>query len=268
MADINYMHFADLINAAMPYVDNKTKITINLISTLFTFMDSFQNFRQPPDLTACDYEDTKINVEGLLTAIKPICDEKERPFVDQILGIFNAKRMFEAYNTYMNIMKSMGGFDDSPFQNTEAAYDTDAKNTSDDTSSGFDLNSLFANLYSHNKVDNDTFGTQKPNENPDIHTNAQNIVNGETNKHNADNDISDMDNSFSGYSDNDSDSVTTNILNSTDISIPHTSNSIIQNKMMEMIKSIIPPEQMNTFENLSMLFNTMSYDSNNKDDQT
>jgi hypothetical protein len=37
--------------------------------------------------------------------------------------------------------------------------------------------------------------------------------------------------------------------------------------MLDMLKNMIPPDQMSTFENLRMLFNTMSYDDSSKSDQ-
>ena len=38
------------------------------------------------------------------------------------------------------------------------------------------------------------------------------------------------------------------------------------NPMFDMLKTMIPPEQQSTFENLRMLLNTMSYDNNSKSD--
>jgi hypothetical protein len=38
--------------------------------------------------------------------------------------------------------------------------------------------------------------------------------------------------------------------------------------MFDMLKAMVPPEQMSTFENLSMLLNTMSYDNTNKPDDS
>jgi hypothetical protein len=38
--------------------------------------------------------------------------------------------------------------------------------------------------------------------------------------------------------------------------------------MFEMLKSMVPPEQLGTFENIRMLLNTMSYDNNSKSDDS
>jgi hypothetical protein len=38
-----------------------------------------------------------------------------------------------------------------------------------------------------------------------------------------------------------------------------------QENMINALKTMIPPEQMSTFENLRMLFNAMSYDNNKSD---
>ena len=40
------------------------------------------------------------------------------------------------------------------------------------------------------------------------------------------------------------------------------------NPMFEMLKTMMPPEQQGTFENLRMLLNTMSYDNNSKSDDS
>ena len=40
------------------------------------------------------------------------------------------------------------------------------------------------------------------------------------------------------------------------------------NPMFDMLKTMIPPEQQSTFENLRMLLNTMSYDNNSKSDDS
>jgi hypothetical protein len=40
------------------------------------------------------------------------------------------------------------------------------------------------------------------------------------------------------------------------------------NPMFEMLKTMMPPDQQSTFENLRMLLNTMSYDNNSKSDDS
>ncbi|MDF2905787.1 MAG: hypothetical protein K0R34_1108 [Herbinix sp.] len=46
------------------------------------------------------------------------------------------------------------------------------------------------------------------------------------------------------------------------------SSSTNDNPMFEMLKTMMPPEQQSTFENLRMLLNTMSYDNNSKSDDS
>jgi hypothetical protein len=45
-------------------------------------------------------------------------------------------------------------------------------------------------------------------------------------------------------------------------------NTANDNLMFEMLKTMVPPEQQGTFENLRMLLNTMSYDNNSKSDDS
>ncbi|MDF2485257.1 MAG: hypothetical protein K0R46_1425 [Herbinix sp.] len=46
------------------------------------------------------------------------------------------------------------------------------------------------------------------------------------------------------------------------------SSSTQNNVMFEMLKNMVPPEQLSNFENIRMLLNTMSYDNNSKSDDS
>lgn len=220
MADFDYMHIAAIMNAAMPYVNIKSRTPMNLIATLFAFMESMQSFRQPPDLTACGYDDQQMNMEGLLNAIRPHCNEKEQPIVDQILGALNAKRMFDLYNTYMDLTKSMGGFETG-----DAADETTYHAASEETSTPASTEEAINYAATEGTIDltaaEEAIDSAAANAAESFHTDAP------------------------------------------DTPIPEGSNHI-----MEMLKSMIPPEQMDTFANLSMLFNSTSYDNNNNAEQT
>lgn len=247
MADNDYLHIAQIMEATMPHVDIKTKLTIDLMSKLFAFMGSYRNFNKADNLAVCGFENQKMELEGLLTAVRPLCTGKERALVDQILSMFNAKRMFETYKTYMEAMKAMQGFEGSPFGDFSSQNNSES---SSDNASGFDFSSFF-NAFNNNS------GSDSDN-NPD----GSDPAFGSDSGHGTD--------SFSdSVSDND-DSFTSDSTESKDASSKETTGtdkgSDNKNNMMNMLKAMVPPEQLSTFENLSILFNTMSYD-NNKSDQ-
>lgn len=207
MADNDFIHTAQVLKAAVPYLNWRSKTTIALVSSLMEFMGHLRNFTHH-NLAACGFEEQKeFNLEALLTGIRPVCNPNERAFVDKILGIFNAKRMYETYSTYMAAMQAMN------------AFNSDSDNDYNDN-----------NEYMENdETKNDTAYTD--------------------------------DSVYSGEATDYSDDINHKQDASSDDTESNTSNS---NNMFDMLKGMIPPEQMSTFENLSMLFNMMSYDDNNK----
>lgn len=211
MADSDFLHTAAMLKAALPYVDAGTQSTMDLLLKFYEFMHLLRGYRSGA-MSACGFENKKIDLEAMLNSIRPLSNEKEREMIDKLLSIFTAKRMFEMYNTYMSAMKAMQEFNDF-------SQDSSEKDTADNVAknfSGFDFSSIFGNSapgsYDSQTADKDT---------PD-------------------------DGHITGP---DTDKVT-------------------NDGMLDMMKSMIPPEQMDTFENLRMLFQSMSYDDNNKSDQS
>jgi hypothetical protein len=197
MSDNILNHNMELLKAAMPYADPSAQSVLCLLVGFFEFMDCFLSFSSD-SMTACHYEGGKADLEAMMNSIRPICNKKEREIVDRILGIFNAKRMFEMYNTYMSAMKAMQEFNE--FSGETSANDT---GTEGNAGSGFSGKAFSPDA---GEPEACGFGT--------------------------------------------SDSANTGL--GTD------------NNMMDMLKDMIPPEQMETFKNLSMLFQSMSYDDNKK----
>lgn len=253
MADNEYIRTAEIMKAAMPYVDIRTKLMIDLFSKLFDLMECYRHFTNKTDLAACGYEEQKMDMEGLLSAVRPLCNEKERAFIDQILSIYNAKRMFDTYNTYMNAMKAMQGFEG--FQSGASDSGSNSENTGGNTS-GFDFSSLFGNNFSGNK-DSETGNTSGF----DFSSLFGNNFSGNTDSTSG--------NGFGNIFGNNQSSDTGNASEHSEDSGANQgtqSENTGSNNMFDLLKGMIPPEQMSTFENLSMLFKTMSYDNNSKPD--
>ena len=165
MREGDILHNIELLEAAIPYVSSDSKPIIEVLAKGFEFIHCIQKSYKSK-ITTCSFKKQKFDLdalEPLLSGIRPVCNEKERAIVDRILSMFNAKRMFEMYNTYMSAMQAMG--------------DNEDQNNND-------------------------------------------------------------------------------------------SNTSSNDNMIEVLKSMVPPEQQDTIENLSMLFDVMSYDNNdNEDDQ-
>ncbi len=235
MADQDFTHTAELIKAAIPFVDTKTQGMAELFAKLMDLMGSLNTFGKSGKLATLGLESMKIDVEGLLKGVRPICTIKERAIVDRILNIFNMKRMFEMYNNMMSAMKTMqdlGGFNFGDFSSGNDAENVAGNFTNPNFESIFQNFSNNFNNESKSSTDTDNsafhFGSEKSEPN-----NKEAPYSSEAEKTTA---------------------------NSTGSSFSK------NNPMFEMLKTMVPPEQMSTFENLSMLFNTMSYDSNSKSD--
>lgn len=233
MADDDFLHTAEILKAALPYVDVRTKTTVDLLVKFYELINCFRSLRTN-HLATCDYEEQKFDMEGLLTKIKPLCNEKERSFIDRILGIYNAKRMMDMYNTYMSAMKTMqefGGFG-------SGSSDGDAADNVMNNFAGFDFSSIFGSMNFSGNAENP--GEKQSQE--DFSSFGEQAETHEEQTPHSEGDAEGSDASQEKSKEE-------------------------NGGMFDMLKNMIPPDQMNTFENLRMLFNTMSYDDNSKSDQ-
>jgi hypothetical protein len=146
MASQDYMHTAELMKASLPYFDDRTRSKVELVSKLFVFDGKHLYHRQREYGCLWLWNCKCVDVEGLLNGIRPICDHREREIIDRILNIFNAKRMFEMYNNFMNMMKTMQDIGGFSFGEEESKYDADPDTvTGNFSDSNFD--SIFRNFH-------------------------------------------------------------------------------------------------------------------------
>ena len=134
MADIDYMQTVNIMKAASPYFDTRTRRLVDFIAKALDALYSFQKLRLPIDVATQDSANHKFDLEGLLNGIRPHCNDRLRSMVDQILGIFRAKKMYETFQSYSNIMNMMQGSNHS---------ESDSESSSNNNNSGFDLSALF-----------------------------------------------------------------------------------------------------------------------------
>ena len=247
MVDDSLLHTTEMLKTALPYVDVRTRLTMDLLLKLFELMVSIRNFRTN-DITACGFdENEKVDMETLLNKIKPKCNKEEVVFVDQLLSVFQAKRMFEMYNSYMEVMNTMQGFKGfegfEGFEGFAGGMDSDfASNIMNGFSgsdfSGMDLSSIFGGKDEDSQ--NDASDDDKASEYEDG-SDHHDVSEYE--------DVQDYEN----VSDNND-----------EFSSDESNEDYGNEKMFESLKAMIPPDQMGAFENLRMLFGSPSYDDNSK----
>lgn len=234
-SDINGIsHTARLIKAASPYFDNESQKSLHFFAAVFEVMDSIQLFRQRDTVSAFSFSFKNVDFEGMLKGIRPYCNSKERSFVDKFISFFNMRRMFETYQNISSMMNAFGSNQDSEQEHT-TPY---AKND---------------NYYSHDTNVEDDFdytnntGTAFHGPFPDYLEAAQiyddyekkNTPYGQTaSEHFQDNNIDNrIDNNPDNASNNQSES----------------SNN---QQMMDMLGSMLTPEQKSTFDAMKMLFDS------------
>ena len=228
MADDGLLHTAELLKTALPYVDIKSRLTLELLIKLYELIICMRNFTTN-DISASGFENEKADMEALLNNVRPKCNKNEQAFVDKMLNIFQAKRMFEMYNTYMEAMNAMEGFEGFGSGATDGDSDGDNSGDFTNTFKDFDFTSVFGDNFD---AESFTQTYKSTSDNADFENNSRD---------------SDEENNFNLTFGNDS-----------------VSESAYSSEMFESLKSMIPPDQMETFENLRMLFDTESYDDSNK----
>lgn len=248
MADQDLIHTAEVMKAALPYIDTPNKVMLEFAMKLIELMGLFKTFRSSLTLASCGYQAGQIDMEGMLNNIRPVCNKQERDMIDKILNMFNMKRAFEMYSKMMdamNIMQGMEGF----------SFGSEADSTTDTPAAD----------YSSYNSDTDFSSYAADADYPPYAADAGYP------SYSAETDYS---------SSNHSADFTDNRTAHTDEKLPDAagyadkaenassgSASMFNDKMLEMLMAMVPPEQKATFDNLSMLLNTMSYDNNSKADE-
>lgn len=275
MADHDLLHTAEIMKAALPYIGSTNKVTAELFVKAFDLLASIKSMKSNK-LSAFSLEISKIDVEGLLNGIRPICNIREREMVDRILNIFNMKRTFEMYNNMMETMKTMQEFGGFPFGDSSNENDTD--NVTGNFS-GSNFESIFQSVKNFMGSSGDmgaSGDTEASAFSGDSEVSASSGVSGDSafSGITGNSAFSGINGSYeappSGIFSHVAEEVHEEIkeADSPTEQIPPTKNSGNRSNdmMFEMLKTMVPPEQMSTFENLSMLLNSMSYDNNSKTD--
>ncbi len=272
MADHDLLHTAELVKAALPYIDSNLKVLAELFVKTFDLMGSLKTLKSNNGLAACGFEISKIDLEGLLTGIRPVCNKRELEFVDRILNIFHMKKMFEMYNNMMETMKTMQEFGGFSFGGSDT--DNDTENVTGNFS-GSNFESIFESfknmMGSDGSFSNNSDSNVSEEFNPNQNTQSSPFENSNSNPFENFSQFEDsypFDNSSPHpfEADHTTSQDTTDFEKSSKEEPPGGGKGRSNDMMFEMLKAMVPPEQKSTFENLSMLLNSMSYDNNSKND--
>lgn len=181
-------HIMDLIKAAVPYLDDGLKQSLDLIIKVGDLITTMGTAKQnKTGLSILNIDINSIDIEGLLNSVRKVCYDNEREIVDMILNFIKAKNLYETYTTLTQVMASQ----------------TSDSNDSNDPNNSTNTNNPFANMGNMGNMGDMT------------------------------NMASMLGNMFSGMSNNGQN----------------------PSNMNEMLEAFLTPEQLSTYETLSVLLN-------------
>lgn len=235
MADQDMLHTVEIMKAVLPFINSANKGMIDFFMKIFDLMASLKTFKTSPKPAATSNETVKFDMEGMLKAIRPVLKDDERESIDKITNLFSMMRAFEMYNKMQEAMNTMKDFSGFPFGESSTGDSTGEAETVAENFTGTNYDSIF-----HNSDDSS----------PSEETSSNRLFG-------YDHPIAETSDSDGNSSDSEKKKEE-----------PSNTGFKMNDKMLEMLKAMVPPEQQSTFENLSMLLNTMSYDNNSKPDHS
>lgn len=135
MAFLDLHHALEIMKTAFPYMDSRSRKTIDLFIKVGDLYECLVNQRYKGDLMAnsiqCEEgfdKSDNTDIVGMLKKVRDVCHEDEIRIIDSILDVVNA---MELYETYTNLYSMMNSQDDFNGINNLLGFDGDFNNTED-----------------------------------------------------------------------------------------------------------------------------------------
>ena len=96
-------HLANLMHAAIPYTNGKSRAHMETFIKASEFMDSFHQ-TSSMELSACDLSNEPINYEALLQSLQPMCTNKELDLVNTILNFYKTQKIIQTYQSMKDFL--------------------------------------------------------------------------------------------------------------------------------------------------------------------
>ncbi|SFR80138.1 hypothetical protein [Anaeromicropila populeti] len=93
-------HIFDILKAALPYVDNRTKQSMEVAIKTSELAESFATIGKSPELEACDIGQSQFNLEGMLTSIQTVCTTSEKELINTVLNFIKARNLYQSYEVF------------------------------------------------------------------------------------------------------------------------------------------------------------------------
>lgn len=98
-----YKHAVDLMNAAIPYVNSKSRNQMETLIKASELMDTLQA-SSSSELAACDLKNDTIDLEGLFLNLQGVCNGSELELVNTMLNIVKTRKLYQTYTSMKDLL--------------------------------------------------------------------------------------------------------------------------------------------------------------------
>lgn len=111
MPKFDIYHSLEILKAAFPHLDSRSKNTLELFIKVGDLLEILSRNRYKSDVSAYSFSDDesksdKTDVVGMLTSVRKVCKDDEIKIVDNLLNLINAFELYETYQSLFSMMSS------------------------------------------------------------------------------------------------------------------------------------------------------------------
>ena len=108
-AFFNLGHTLQILKAAFPYMDRRSKKTMDLFIKAGDLFESLNGINNDASVSAISLDEgDKIDMVGMLKEIRKVCHDNEVKIIDMLLNVMNAMELYETYVNLYSMMASQG----------------------------------------------------------------------------------------------------------------------------------------------------------------
>lgn len=97
----NNDRFLQMLKAAAPYVGAQARVPIHIIIQAGELAYRLRHMPEEAELAACDFEDDRADIEGMLVHVQELSAPRERESIQTMLNFIRAGKMMQAYQSFM-----------------------------------------------------------------------------------------------------------------------------------------------------------------------
>lgn len=133
--------FLQMLKAAAPYVGAQARVPVQILIQAGELAYQLRHMPEEAELAACDFEDDRADIEGMLVHVQELSAPRERESIQTMLNFIRAGKMMQAYQNFMQTRQtsmqnaSFGTANDMETESLANGYNEN-NNTSRNSGSG------------------------------------------------------------------------------------------------------------------------------------